>query len=208
MYEIVFTFAPNDWITEVSKQYNTVVRLISSIPREKDELLEMVELSSPNDNVEDVIAHLSKRKDVLDTDMIVLNKGRAFGSVHSRGSKVRKRLAEMDAFIDAAKSDKSGSVHYILLTCSEAVVNAFMKDLPKVGKVESISKLEGHVITAKDEAVLSLAARAGFYEYPKRSSIRDLARMLNMANMDVTESLRLAQRKVIECYLLGVKLKR
>lgn len=208
MHEIVFTFTPNDWISDIAKQYNTIVKIIASIPKEKDLLVEMVELSSPNDNVEDVIAYLSKRKEVEDTDLIALNKGRAYGRVQSRASKLRKRIAEMDAFIDAAKSDRNGSMTYIILTCSQPVVNAFMKDLSKSGKVESINKLEGHVITAKDESVLSLASRAGFYEYPKRSSIRDLARMLNMPNLDITESLRTAQKKIIECYLLGVKLRR
>ena len=208
MHEIIFTFTPGDWMTDVSKQYSTVIRIIASVPGEKDDLTETVELSSPGDNVEDVVAYISKRKGVIDSDLLVLNKGRAFGTVHSRGSKLRRRIAKMDAVIDAAKSDRNGTVRYIILTCSAGVVNTFMKELSKLGKLESISKLEGHVITAKDESVLSLASRAGFYEYPKRSSIRDLARMLNMANIDVTESLRLAQRKVIEGYLLGIRLKR
>jgi len=208
MHEIIYTLIPGDWVSEIAKQYGVIVRLISSIPTDDGSLLETVELSSSRDNIKDVISHLSRRKDVKFCEMEILGKDHALGMIRSDAAMIRNRIAGMNLFIDAAKSSLNGSIRYILLTCDESVIKEFRKDLSRHGKIESIKKISGRVITAKDEEILKLAMRAGFYEYPKRSGIQEIARMLGVSPLEVVKSLRTAQKKVLTWYLLGMKLKR
>ncbi|EWG08270.1 MAG: bacterio-opsin activator HTH domain-containing protein [Candidatus Aramenus sulfurataquae] len=59
------------------------------------------------------------------------------------------------------------------------------------------------VLTARQEQILKIAFEAGFFDYPRKIKIQELAEKLNMSVSNLSEILRRAEKNVISNYLRG-----
>ncbi|MCI2414987.1 MAG: helix-turn-helix domain-containing protein [Candidatus Aramenus sp.] len=57
------------------------------------------------------------------------------------------------------------------------------------------------VLTARQEQILKIAFEAGFFDYPRKIKIQELAEKLNMSVSNLSEILRRAEKNVISNYL-------
>lgn len=65
-------------------------------------------------------------------------------------------------------------------------------------KILKVVKLRSHdVLTARQEQILKIALEAGYFDYPKKITINELAEKLNMSVSNLSEILRRAEKNVI-----------
>ncbi|MFP3218339.1 MAG: helix-turn-helix domain-containing protein [Acidianus sp.] len=68
-------------------------------------------------------------------------------------------------------------------------------------KVVKVIKVKSEdVLTARQEQILKIAFEAGYFDYPKKIRIKELAEKLNMSVSNLSEILRRAERNVIETF--------
>jgi predicted DNA-binding protein (UPF0251 family) len=72
----------------------------------------------------------------------------------------------------------------------------------KVNKVIRLKPNAG--LTQKQFEALRVAYSLGYFDYPKRASIRDVAQKLGVSISTATELLRRAERRLVEAYLRGI----
>ncbi|EZQ01896.1 MULTISPECIES: helix-turn-helix domain-containing protein [Acidianus] len=68
-------------------------------------------------------------------------------------------------------------------------------------KVLKVIKARGQdALTARQEQILRIAFDAGYYDYPKRIRLKELAEKLNLSVASLTEILRRAEKNVISTF--------
>jgi predicted DNA binding protein len=68
----------------------------------------------------------------------------------------------------------------------------------KVLKVIKAEKRD--TITARQEQILRIALEAGFFDYPRRIGLKELAKKLNMSPSNLSEIIRRAEKNLITAY--------
>ncbi|MEM0022686.1 MAG: helix-turn-helix domain-containing protein, partial [Archaeoglobaceae archaeon] len=59
-------------------------------------------------------------------------------------------------------------------------------------------------MTFREEEILRTALEKGFFDYPKRIKLEELAKIFNISPSTLSEILRRAQKKVLERYFKGL----
>ncbi|MEM0068292.1 MAG: helix-turn-helix domain-containing protein [Saccharolobus sp.] len=77
------------------------------------------------------------------------------------------------------------------------LLNSLIK-ITKDVKVLKIVKAERRdAITARQEQILRIALEAGFFDYPRKIALKDLAKKLNMSPSSLSEIIRRAEKNII-----------
>ena len=103
------------------------------------------------------------------------------------------------------KSTFTPSEFYLYAVCEDELVGDVISVVKKVYggelvSVEDYSPEESPLskLTGKQLETLLLAYKSGYFDSPRRVTLRDLAEMLNLSPSTVKEHLRKAQRKILE----------
>ncbi len=90
------------------------------------------------------------------------------------------------------------------IICSEKDCPRLIKKLEKLGiDFELVYKgrpEDKESITFREEEVLKIALEKGFFDYPKKIKLEELASLLDISPSTLSEILRRAQKKVLEKY--------
>jgi hypothetical protein len=72
------------------------------------------------------------------------------------------------------------------------------------GEVVKVSKLKGEAeLTARQENILQIALEKGYFEFPKRITLRQLANAVDISPATLSEILRRGQKGVLEEHFRG-----
>ena len=103
------------------------------------------------------------------------------------------------------KGTFTSSEVYLYMVCEDRLVGDIISMIKKVysGELMSIAKYfpEKSILsklTRKQLETLLLAYKSGYFDSPRRGTLRELAEMLNLSPSTVKEHLRKAQRKILE----------
>jgi predicted DNA binding protein len=87
------------------------------------------------------------------------------------------------------------------------MVKSLMRELERenvAGEVVRISKLRDEEdLTARQENILQIALERGYFEFPKKITLRQLAKTLDVSPATLTEILRRGQKRVIQEHFRG-----
>ncbi|MBP1357139.1 MAG: helix-turn-helix domain-containing protein [Sulfolobus sp.] len=69
-------------------------------------------------------------------------------------------------------------------------------------KVMKVVKLKSDsVLTAKQEQIIKYAIESGYYEFPRKITLKELAKRLNISPSNLAEILRRAEKNILEVYI-------
>ena len=87
------------------------------------------------------------------------------------------------------------------------MVKSLMKELEQQGVVAEVIKIaqleEEQELTARQENILQIALEKGYYEFPKKITLRQLAKALDISPATLTEILRRGQKRVLQEHFKG-----
>jgi len=103
------------------------------------------------------------------------------------------------------KGTFTSSEVYLYVICEDELVKDVIAVLKKVYNGEGVS-IEEYApedsplskLTGKQLETLLLAYKSGYFDNPRKVTLRELAEMLNLSPSTVKEHLRKAQRKIFE----------
>lgn len=208
MLEAVISITPpHSWIKRVTSEFPAVIRVLDcrSLPSSEG-VQELFEITSASDLSEKIVDYLRQDSYVYDVDVVRADRGKVVGSLKTHQCTACKTFAVADCFLTSATSKPDGKLEWNVLG-SNTMVKTLMAGLESqkvTAEVVKISKLKDQEeLTARQEGILQIALEKGYFEFPKKITLRQLAKTLDISPPTLTEILRRGQKRVLEEHFRG-----
>jgi predicted DNA binding protein len=115
-----------------------------------------------------------------------------------------RSILESGCFLISARSDPQGWVEWKLIMNEKVQLQKLVTNLTDKGIDSSLIMIhpidDKDSLTPRQENIIKTALERGYYDFPKRIGIRELARIFSISTASVSETLRRGQKKIIEHY--------
>ncbi|KAA0002510.1 MAG: hypothetical protein FE048_03600 [Thermoplasmata archaeon] len=188
---------PNTWMDGMKKD----IKILECIPHGKGGK-SLIEINGKDKEIKNVIEEIKKHPFVCNIETSPI-KGGVLATVETTRCTACKALADSDCFLTSAVG-KDGYVEWHLIAGGEKSLPDLIERLCNYGcevEIKSIKKIDQkNLLTERQEEIVRMAFEKGYYEYPKKIRIRDLAEMLNIAPSTLAEILQRGEKKIISAY--------
>ena len=204
---IISITPPHSWIKRVTAEFPSVIRILDcrSLP-DGEGVQELFEVTSAAELSEKIVDYLRQDSYVYGIDIVKAGHGKVIGSLKTHKCTACRAFAGADCFLVSATSKPDGKLEWAVLG-SDTMVKSLMRALEnqKVrGEVVKISRFKGEEeLTVRQENILQIALEKGYFEFPKRITLRQLARVLDVSPATLSEILRRGQKGVLEEHFRG-----
>ena len=190
-----------NWIRVITERYRARLRLFQSKPSPRtDEVLQLFEVTVDGNCRDALLDYLRADSDVSESQIVNSSHGRLTGLIRA-GGVISRCIADSDCFLLYA-SNESGALIAWRVLGAEKSFKQLLAQLERRGIEYTISGMSivssRSRLTARQEWVLRIAFEKGYFDDPKKIHIRALAKILGVSPPTLHESLRRAQRKILE----------
>jgi len=151
-----------------------------------------------------VIADLSSMDGVAHVEAVSNDPERLLGIVECRGCTSCRAFLSSECFVTGVLS-REGGMDWTLRFEDRAKLAALVEDLKRrrvPASVMRVVTLRGaSTLTARQGEVLRVAMDMGYFEFPKRVGIEDVANRLGVSKSTASETLHRAEEKVLQSFL-------
>jgi len=196
---------PDNWVRDVSKKFPLPIKFIDCMPYGEEGGRGLIEINSADTEVNKVIEEINNHPDVCHIDVTHLKDGRVLGSVVTEKCVACRVLTGSDCFLTSAKSIGDGRVEWHLITGREGSLADLIQKLENSGckiELKSTKHLSKKLmLTTRQEEIVQAAFEMGYYDHPKKVTIKDVARRFGISTSTSAEILQRGERKIIFEYL-------
>jgi len=199
---------PCGWVTEVTREHGATVNLVEQKPAGGTTLQSLVEIDPGGADPNAVVETLRRNPFVHRVEAIVPPKGKILATLLVDNCHACKELAESECFLTDATATEGGGLEWRLLAPRRSAVEALVKTLSGRGiavDLVAIRAVKGSGgLTDRQERVLSLAFQLGYFEFPKKIGLTELAKKLGVSKAALSETLRTGEEKILHSYFQGL----
>lgn|GEM_PF-1151763 len=193
---------PVEWIRTVL-QHDGFVKIKDVRTGDKREVSDFVELSTGNLEADTLLNHLKKGRNLQWIDLKEVERGIVVGTIKT-SCPVCSVFDHLDCFLVSAVTKKDGMMEWHLFTSDAEELKKLYQRLEKNGIRYRILSVTGRLgrkeMTARQEELLKVAYELGFYEFPKRITLKILSERLGVSPGTLSEILRRAQKNLLTAY--------
>ena len=211
MMEALLSLAmPCSWIYNLAKEYQVRVLLIDTVQAEEGITKDLVEINLREEDADAVIEFIKDFDHVVNVEITERHKGRLLAIVEVRDCPGCVSLATSDVFLLAAHTTEDKRIEWKVAFSNREDLDKLILDLQATGSDVELVRVsnaidDGLRLTDRQLKIVEVAFKRGYYDYPKRISIRELARIFGVSTATVSEILRRGQRKIIKEHFEGKK---
>ena len=195
---------PDTWVSDVCGATRAVIHFQRCVPYGEEGGRSLIEFDDSED-AEMVVDAIRKHPSIERVEVSRTDGGRVSAMVMNRTCRAGQVLAASDCFMVGAQSLDDGRVKWKLISGKEGSLQSLVEELRGAGcevEVERVRAVRDEsVLTKRQEEVLALALKEGYYETPKRIHLSELAKRLKIAPSSLGEVLKRAEKAVIEQHL-------
>lgn len=208
MLEAVLSVSlPDCWITNLAPRHGIEIRVIDRKALGGDRMKDLFEAQVPPDAVAALVEDIRAHPSVGSVEVVGSERGRLVGIASSRNCAACAALAKSDCFVAGAVCRKGSAFEWNLIVRNQEALRRLVGRLNRGGydvKLLRISPVKEAVpLTGRQEEILAGALEFGYFDYPKRIRLGELARRFHVSKSTVSEVLRKAQTKVVAAYFRG-----
>ena len=208
MMEVVLTIRiPDGWLSDIGPRIDQPVRFLQAVPDGDQGGRGLVEIRGDDQEVRSTVEAIRAHPAVCHVNFVPLPDGGILGEVVTSKCAACRALTGVDCFLLSAISRPDGRVDWRLITGGEGSLKELVDRLVAEGCEVEVRRSRkpglSRSLTDRQEEVLRLALEAGYYDQPKRVTIKELARRLGVAPSTFQEVLQRAERKVMVTSLDG-----
>jgi len=205
MMEVVLTVRiPDCWVGDVATLSDRPIRFLRSVPDGRGGGRGLIEIRGDAPLAEAIVDAIRSHPSVCHVDVSNLPEGGVLGEVVTSRCAACRALSGVDCFLTSAATRPDGRVEWHIVTGGEGSLRELVRRLEAEGcevEVESSRLPRGRrALTDRQEQVLRMAIESGFYEQPKRTSIKALARRAGVAPSTLQQTLKRAELKVLGAF--------
>jgi len=197
------------WIGETLKKFPVSMKIMDSIPFREKGVQDLVEMDLGKVDIDEITEFIDGLPEV---DFVkhqdIHNKKRVKMIVGVNTCPGCRALVDAETFLLARRSlDRSWAQWRVLLTKSD-LITTLTGNLTKLGMDHRVIDVhefkDWDSLKQSEERVLKEALEGGYYDFPKRIGIREIAKKLGVSTAYVSYTLRSGQKKAIQIYF-GIK---
>ncbi len=194
---------PRNWMSEVTERYGLRLRVVDRKAYGSHGIQDLVEFELGDAEPADVLRAIRGNPFVAKASLNPPERGRALATVSTRCMACHA-LATSSCFLVRANTRPDGLLDWELIADDRDAVSSLVGRLEKAGCDVTLGRLkeveDQEALTRRQEEILRVAFERGYFDYPKRVSIRDLAATFHVSISTVSEILRKGQTKVFASY--------
>ena len=199
---------PCSWITELTAHDGVLVDIVEQKPVRSGGLHTLAEIDPGEADPNAVVARLRANPYVTDLETIVPLKGRILAAMQVRECHACSVLATSECFLKAATAVEGRGLAWRVVAPNRAAVESLVHTLRRRGLEIELASIKaarrGGSLTERQDRVLGLAYTLGYFEFPKRINLTDLAKKLGVAKSTLSEILRTGEEKILHVYFQGL----
>ena len=197
---------PVEWKQELMSKYHAKISILDCLPYQDEGNRDLVEIEVEEQYVNMDLSDVKKNPEVDLVDLTVVDRGRIKGAVATNKCVACCSMVGSEAFLLESAMDKDGKKIWRLLATEKETIRTIIADLEDHRYIVELRKLTSvdvdELMTSRQEDILQIAYERGYFDYPKRISLRDLAAMFDISISTLSEMLRKGQRKIMEEYFV------
>jgi len=195
---------PQNWMSEIPQKHPVTIRVIDRVPYSEKGVKDLVEIAGPEDVMGEVLEDIRKNPLVSSVDTTVTERGKVIGAITTARCEICRILTDSGVFLISAESRGGGKVDWTLVLSDKGVLKDIFDHLKSKGVESDLVKLtkidDKESLTERQDKITHVAFERGYFDYPKRISLRELARMFDVSPSTLSEILRKGQRKIVLDY--------
>ena len=192
---------PGSWVGEVADMLDRPVRFLQSVPDGARGGRGLIEIRGDDETTRAVVEAIRAHPSVCKVDIVPLPEGGVLGEVVTTKCSACSALTGVDCFLMSATTRSDGRVDWNLITGGEGSLKELVERLVAEGCEVEIRRSRRpdmrRPLTDRQEHIIRMAMDAGYYDQPKRVTIKDLAKRAGIAPSTFQEILQRAEKKVL-----------
>jgi predicted DNA binding protein len=204
MEAVISLRIPQNWMSEIPEKHPVTIKVIERIPYSEKGVKDLVEIAGPEDVMAEVLKDIKKNPLVSNVDTTVTDKGKIIGAITTSRCDICRILTDADVFLISAESKGEGKVEWTLILSDKDVLKGIFEHLSAKSVKAELIKLtkidDKETLTDRQDKITHVAFERGYFDYPKRISLRELAKMFDVSPSTLSEILRKGQRKIVLDY--------
>lgn len=204
MEAVVSLKIPQNWMSEIPEKHPVTIKVLDRIPYSEKGVKDLVEIAGPQELMDEVLKDIRKNPLVSKVDTTKTERGKVVGAVTTARCDICRILIDSDCFLISAETKSAGKVEWTLVLSDKEVLKEIFERLKSKGVVAELVKLtkidDKESLTERQDKITHVAFERGYFDYPKRISLRELARMFDVSPSTLSEILRKGQRKIVLDY--------
>jgi predicted DNA binding protein len=197
---------PQTWISEVSKETSADIKLIECIPDKDLGGRLLFEIETKSENIGELINKIREYQQICKLDISPYKKGGYLGAIVTNNCITCQALTKSKCFLTYAKNLRDAKIEWNIITGDGESLTKLIDDLKNFGcSVELISKTylsKKNLLTSKQEEIIKIALENGYFDYPKKTTLRELSKLLNISFSTLNEIIHRGEKKIIKDYYL------
>lgn len=123
----------------------------------------------------------------------------------SEGCEVCNTILTRDAFLVSGKSMEENAIMYGFMVPIFEAYTSIIRALETAGHKVTVLKMgkfepKTEILTEKQERIFWLALKSGFFDYPRKTGLRELFAKLGVKPSPLSETIRRGTRRLLEQY--------
>jgi predicted DNA binding protein len=207
MMEVVLIISmPDSWISKVSEDTAAKIKLIECIPDKNFGGRLLFEIEAEPDNISQVLKKIKAYEQICRLDISPYKKGGYLGSIITNNCITCKALTQSSCFLSHAINLTNAKVEWHLIMGEEKSLEKLISVLEMNGCIVEL-KSKTHlgkktILTSKQEEIIKIAFERGYFDYPKKITLRELSKILKISFSTLNEILHRGEKKIIQNYYL------
>lgn len=203
--EAVLSVSMQDcWITNLAPRHGIDIRVIDRKAIGGNRMKDLFETQVPPATIPRLVEEIRSSKGVRNVEVVSTERGRLVGIAYSTNCGGCALLARSDCFIAGAVCRRTSAFEWNLVFRNREALRRLVARLENDGYGVKLLRLatvrEAVALTRRQEEILATALELGYFDYPKRIRLGDLAKRLGVSKSTVSQVLRKAQTKVVAAY--------
>ncbi len=193
---------PHGWLKIAADKYSATVRILDSKILSPDVVQHLFDINVKPELADQLIAEIRRDKDILDMEAAQSRCGRIHGYISTGRCTLCKEVAASRCFLASVAIEKGGARWTILGSHSSSaeLLNSLEKRaIPFELKLKR-NLDDSELLTARQEHILYMAFEKGYFDFPKKTGLKELAAETGVKTSTLTEILRRGQKKILEEY--------
>ncbi len=192
------------WMVDAASRLDCTVTITECIPWQKTGGQALFTLGSAEADLGKVISVIRDSPDVTAVDASLRKDGQIVGSVVMSDCWIIWAILAGGCFLERAWSPGDGRANFKMLAGSEGSIPDIIKaigsrqvelDIIRIARTD-----DRPMVSRKQERLVRLALEKGYYDYPRRIEVRELAALAGQSPSAVFEILKRGEKNIIRHY--------
>lgn len=205
MLEAVLQCAqPHKWIEIAVSQYSSTIDILDSKVLSDDVVQHLFDVQVKPELADELLSVIRKDKDLVELEVMKSKSGHMYGTATLRRCTVCREVAKSTCFLASVSINSKEKARWTIFGSNESFgkLTRALDEKKIPFEVKLKRNLENRdLLTARQEQILSIAFERGYFDFPKKLGLKELANQTGIETSTLAEILRRGQRKVLGEYL-------